>query len=103
MKLLPVQIILVIIGGVNAIIDNTFAGPLTDELSSYIRGFALGLPFYCIGTQFTAFLQLEHQEKRSYVSIVSMFVANPLFTGFLWPYSIWGSSDLGFPHLSATF
>ncbi|MCR5673637.1 MAG: ATP-binding protein [Lachnospiraceae bacterium] len=161
MKLLPVQIALVIIGGVNAIIDNAFAGNLigeqamavtglfspvpnflsgvnalifggaqvlcgkylgkkmaertrsvfsldmiimimvsavlltvcelfspaiavalgakgvfVEELSSYIRGFAIGLPFYCFGTQFTAFLQLEHQEKRSYASIVAMFAVN---------------------------
>ena len=163
MKLLPMQIILVIIGGINGIIDNAFAGnligaqamavtglfsPVTNllngvnalifggaqvlcgrylgkkmvertrsiftldmiimgaisscllfsceffpdniavfigarnelvhELSLYIRGYALGLPFYCIGTQFTAFLQLEHQEKRSYYAIVTMFVVNAL-------------------------
>ena len=161
MKLLPIQIVLVIIGGVNAIIDNTFAGnilgaeamavtglfgpvsnflnavnvlifggaqvlcgrylgkqmpertrsifsldliaivgisaaltavleitpgffagilgaspTLAGSLSSYIRGFAIGLPFFCLGTQFTAFLQLEHQEKRSYLAIILMFVCN---------------------------
>lgn len=164
MKLLPVQIILVIIGGTNAIIDNAFAGnligpqamavtglfsPMTNllaginalifggaqvlcgrylgkkmaertrsifsldmiimivisvvllfvcevfpagistllgakdalvgELTSYIRGYAIGLPFYCFGLQFTAFLQLEHQEKRSYASIIAMFAANAFF------------------------
>ncbi|MCR4658563.1 MAG: ATP-binding protein [Lachnospiraceae bacterium] len=161
MKLLPVQIVLVIIGGSNAIIDNCFAGnligpqamavtglfgPVTfflnavntlifggaqvlcgkclgkkmvertrsffsldmiimimistalliaceffavpiatamdakdeiiPELASYIRGYAVGLPFYCLGTQFTAFLQLEHQEKRSYISVAVMFAVN---------------------------
>ena len=161
MKLLPVQIVLVIIGGVNAIIDNTFAGNLIGphamavtglfspvpnflggvnallfggaqvlcgkylgkkmaertrsifsldmivmvmisavllfvcesfspaiaaalgakdefvaQLASYIRGYAIGLPFYCFGTQFTAFLQLEHEEKRSYIAIVTMFAMN---------------------------
>ena len=161
LKMLPVQIILVIIGGVNGIIDNAFAGnligqqamavtglfsPATNllmginalvfggaqvlcgkylgkmmkertrgifsldmiimtaisaillltceifpdsiayalgardslvaELAVYIRGFALSLPFNCLGTRFTAFLQLEHQEKRSYVAIITMFVAN---------------------------
>ncbi len=164
MKLLPVQIVLVIIGGSNAIIDNTFAGNLIGpdamavtglfgpvtfflnavnalifggaqvlcgrylgkkmvertrsfftldmimmmiisfvllaacelfsvpisaalgakgeiayELASYIRGFAPGLPFYCLGTQFTAFLQLEHQEKRSYTAVVVMFAVNAFF------------------------
>ena len=161
MKLLPVQIVLVIIGGVNAIIDNAFAGnligeqamavtglfspvpnflggvnalifggaqvlcgrylgkkmaertrsifsldmivmimisavllitceffspgiatalgakdTLVAELASYIRGYAIGLPFYCFGTQFTAFLQLEHEEKRSYIAIITMFAVN---------------------------
>ncbi len=164
MKLLPIQIVLVIIGGVNAIIDNAFAsfllgpdamavtglfspvtnflnainvlvfggaqllcgkflgkhmtertasifsldmvtiifvsailtlsceivpGPiavtlgastgLADELAGYIRGFAPGLPFFCLGTQFTAFLQLERQEKRSYIAVASMFVLNAFF------------------------
>ena len=164
MKLLPVQILLVIIGGMNSIIDNAFAanllgsgamavtglfspvsnflnginalvfggaqllcgkylgkhmrertgsifsldmvtillgsvvltlvcetipGPiasalgaspdLADGLVSYIRGFAIGLPFFCIGTQFTAFLQLEQQEKRSYIAVGAMFVINAFF------------------------
>ncbi|MBQ9443706.1 MAG: ATP-binding protein [Lachnospiraceae bacterium] len=164
MKLLPVQIAFVIIGGINAVIDNAFAGnligasamavtglfsPVTNllngvnalifggaqvlcgrylgkkmaertrsifsldmiimlivsiillvccemiptdiavalrasdalkgDLATYIRGFAIGLPFSCIGTQFTAFLQLEHQEKRSYAAIITMFGANVLF------------------------
>ena len=164
MKLLPVQILLVIISGINSVIDNAFAGnligpaamavtglfcPVTNllngvnalifggaqvlcgrylgkkmaertrsvfsldiiimlvislvllivcevfpdniaaalgatdalqgELSAYIRGFAIGLPFCCLGTQFTAFLQLEHQEKRSYAAIITMFAANAFF------------------------
>ena len=164
MKLLPIQILLVIIGGMNAIIDNAFAanllGPgamavtglfspvtnflnainvlvfggaqvlcgkylgrhmtertgsifsldmvaiilisvmltlaceavpgliaaalgaseeLAGDLAGYIRGFAVGLPFFCIGTQFTAFLQLERQEKRSYIAVASMFVLNVFF------------------------
>ena len=164
MKLLPIQILLVIIGGMNAIIDNAFAanllGPgamavtglfspvanflnavntlvfggaqvlcgkylgrhmrertesifsldmvtiilisfmltltceaipgtiaaalgapqeLAGDLARYIRGFAAGLPFFCIGTQFTAFLQLEQQEKRSYIAVASMFVLNAFF------------------------
>ncbi len=164
MKLLPIQILLVIIGGMNSIIDNAFAanllgsdamavtglfspvsnllnaintlifggsqvlcgrylgkhmrdrtdsifsldmvaiilvsimltlaceiipGPIgtalgasqeqVGNLASYIRGFAIGLPFLCIGTQFTAFLQLESQEKRSYIAVGSMFVLNAFF------------------------
>ncbi len=161
MKLVPLQIVMVIIGGVNAIIDNAFAGNLigsqamaitglfspvpnllgginalifggaqvlcgkylgkkmaertrsiftldmivmvmisaillfvcevfslniaaalganeamAPQLAAYIQGFAIGLPFNCFGTQFTAFLQLEHEEKRSYAAIVTMFAAN---------------------------
>ena len=164
MKLLPVQILLVIIGGMNSIIDNAFAanllgagamavtglfspvsnflnginalvfggaqllcgkylgrhmtertrsifsldmvtiilcsgmltlacetipGPIASALGaspdlaggliSYIRGFAVGIPFFCVGTQFTAFLQLEQQEKRSYTAVAAMFVINALF------------------------
>lgn len=52
---------------------------MVQELTSYIRGFAVGLPFLCLGTQFTAFLQLEHQEKRSYVAVAAMFAVNSLF------------------------
>lgn len=171
-KLLPIQIVLVVIGGVNAIIDNAFAanmlgagamavtglfspasnfllavnmlffggaqvicgrylgknmaertngvftldliatfvvslvltalfevipGPIGSmlgasgeqaaELARYIRGFAIGLPFYCLGSQLTAFLQLEHLEKLTYASAASLFVSNAflnwLFVGVL--------------------
>ena len=162
-KMLPIQIVLVVIGGINAIIDNVFAanmlgsgamavtglfspvsnfliavnmlffggaqvlcgrylgkhmadrtngiftldvtvtfmvslvltalcelipGPIgtalgaseqqTAELSLYIRGFAIGLPFYCLGSQLTAFLQLEHLEKLTYASAASLFLSNVL-------------------------
>lgn len=164
MKLLPVQILLVIVGGLNAVIDNAFAAnllgadamavtglfspvtnllnavnalvfggaqllcgrylgkrmtertssiftldmaaitlvsvtlllvceaipepiaaalgappELTGDLAGYIRAFAIGLPFLCAGTQFTVFLQLERQEKRSYAATVSMLVLNAFF------------------------
>ncbi len=181
MKLLPVQIILVIIGGANAIIDNAFAGNLIGpqamavtglfgpvsfllnavnglifggaqvmcgkylgkkmtertrsffsldmiimviisavllfvcecfslpiaaslnakdamrpELASYICGFAIGLPFCCLGTQFTAFLQLEHREKRSYIAVVAMFVANSFFNWLFVAVFHMGLFGLGF-------
>ncbi|MBQ7463313.1 MAG: ATP-binding protein [Lachnospiraceae bacterium] len=54
-------------------------GTIAGELAAYIRGFALGLPFFCMGTQFAAFLQLEHQEKRSYTAVAVMFAANAFF------------------------
>ena len=50
-----------------------------DGLISYIRGVSVGiLPFF-LASQLTAFLQLEQQEKRGYVGIVSMLIANALF------------------------
>ena len=55
------------------------SGGMVRDLSSYIRGFVVGIPFFCLGTQFTAFLQLEHQEKRSYAAIISMFFCNAFF------------------------
>ena len=164
MKLLPVQILLVVIGGVNSIIDNIFAGnfigpeamaatglfapannflnavnallfggsqivcgkylgknmaertsgvftmdmiamtgisvvftlvcemfpgtaasalgasgELNASLSQYITGFSVGLPAFCLGTQLTAFLQLERKEKLSYIGIAAMFAANIFF------------------------
>ncbi len=48
------------------------------ELSRYIRGFAIGLPFYCLGTQLTAFLQLEKLEKHTYTAIAVLFASNAL-------------------------
>ncbi|MCR4926486.1 MAG: ATP-binding protein [Lachnospiraceae bacterium] len=168
MKLVPVQILLVIIGGINSIIDNAFAGnligpgamavtglfaPVTNflnavnallfggaqllcgrylgkkmeertrgifsldvlailiisftmtgfcelfpetaagalgakadlkaDLAKYIRGFAIGLPLFCLGSQFTAFLQLEHKEKYSYTAIIAMFLSNAFFNWLL--------------------
>ena len=51
---------------------------LAGDLAAYIRGYAAGLPFFCMGTQLTAFLQLEQQEKRSYAAILVMFASNVL-------------------------
>ena len=46
------------------------------ELSSYLRGTAGGIPFLMIGSQLSAFLQLEHQERRTYIGMVAMVVLN---------------------------
>lgn len=83
------MIIMIIISAVLLLACELFPGPIADALdtgdvlkhglASYIRGFAIGLPFYCLGTQFTAFLQLEHQEKRSYTAVVIMFATNAFF------------------------
>ena len=49
------------------------------DLSNYIRGAAIGILPFLLASQLTAFLQLERQEKRGYVAIVSMFVSNAFF------------------------
>ncbi len=51
---------------------------LTGPLSSYIRAFVIGLIPLMLGTQLTAFLQIERQEKRTYVAIVGMLCTNIL-------------------------
>lgn len=58
-------------------------GQLIPELARYIRGYAIGLPFLCLGTQFTAFLQLEHQERLSYISIITLFITNTFLNWIL--------------------
>lgn len=47
-------------------------------LCSYIRGISIGILPFLLSSQLTAFLQLEHQEKRSYIAIGSIFVTNAL-------------------------
>ena len=64
----------VIPGSVAALLGAS--GELVGELSAYVRGFAIGLPFFCMGTQFTAFLELEREEKRSYIAVLSMLLLN---------------------------
>lgn len=54
-------------------------GELIGQLSSYIRGYVIGLLPFCIGTQLTAFLQLEQKEKYSYASIGVMMASNCFF------------------------
>lgn len=54
-------------------------GVYNDQLASYIRAFVIGLLPLMIGTQLTAFLQIEQQEKRSYAAIGGMLVSNIFF------------------------
>lgn len=54
-------------------------GAYVVELSSYIRGFVIGLIPLMLGTQLTAFLQIEHKEKLTYIAIGGMLVANVFF------------------------
>ena len=45
-------------------------------LIEYIRGLAVGVVPFLLGTQLTSFLQLEKKEKVGYVSIAAMFIFN---------------------------
>lgn len=60
-------------------IAGLFAGSgktLSDDLSSYMRGYAFGI-FPCLLTpQLTAFMQMEHQDKRTYIGMIGMIVSN---------------------------
>lgn len=44
----------------------------------YLRGYAPGITAYLFITQFTAFLQIEHQEKRTYIGMIIMILSNIL-------------------------
>ena len=54
-------------------------GEFCVQLASYIRGFVIGLIPLMLGTQLTAFLQIEQQEKRTYAAIGGMLASNVLF------------------------
>ncbi len=49
---------------------------LIKELSDYIYGFAFGIVPMMLISQFTAFLQMEGQEKRTYIGMTVMIVLN---------------------------
>ena len=78
-------------------------GAIAGELAAYIRGFALGLPFFCMGTQFAAFLQLEHQEKRSYTAVAVMFATNAFFNWLFVAVFDMGLFGLGLSTSAANF
>lgn len=46
------------------------------ELSDYIRGFSFGIVPMMFIPQLTAFLQIERQEKRTYIGMASMIILN---------------------------
>ena len=46
------------------------------DLAAYLVGMAPGIPAQMIGSQLAAFLQLERQEKRTYIAIAAMVAAN---------------------------
>lgn len=46
------------------------------ELSNYLRGLSFGILAQVLSAQFSVFLQLERQEKRTYIGIGAMMVSN---------------------------
>ncbi len=68
---------------------------LRTDLIIYIRAIAPGILPLLVSSQLTAFLQLEHQQKRGYVGIVSMFLSNALFNWLFVGVLDWGIFGLG--------
>ena len=54
-------------------------GAVADELALYIRGISLGFVPQMISAQLSAFLQMENEQKRTYIGIGAMMVSNTLF------------------------
>ena len=52
------------------------SGEIRNDLSMYLLGMSFGIPCQMIGSQLSAFLQLERQEKRTYTGIAVMVVLN---------------------------
>ena len=46
------------------------------NLSAYIRGISIGIPFHMLGIQFLSFLQMEKQEKRAFAGVILMMTVN---------------------------
>ncbi len=70
-------------------------GEFLAGLSSYIRGFVIGLIPLMLGTQLTAFLQIEHKEKLTYIAIGGMLVSNIFFNWLFIAVSGMGFFGLG--------
>ena len=75
-------IIAAVITGISFLIPGPIASILgaTAELKpaliSYIRGYAIGIVPMMLAQQLSSFLQMERQEKRGYVGIAGLIVAN---------------------------
>ena len=52
---------------------------VANELALYIRGISLGFIPQMICAQLSAFLQMENEQKRTYIGIGAMMVSNTLF------------------------
>lgn len=49
---------------------------LATAFCDYMKGYAPGIIPYLLVTQFTAFLQIENQEKRTYIGMAAMILTN---------------------------
>ena len=66
-----------------------------DGLVQYILGMAAGLMPQMMGVQLTAYLQMEQQQKRTYVGIAAMMVVNAVLDIVFIKILAWGMLGLG--------
>lgn len=59
-----------------AVLFNVEDPVLFEGLCDYMRGYAPGIIAYLLVSQFTAFLQMENQEKRTYIGMALMIISN---------------------------
>lgn len=82
LNLTTTLIIAAVLTGISFLIPGPIASVLgaTDELKpaliSYIRGYAIGIIPMMLAQQLSSFLQMERQEKRGYVGVAGLIVAN---------------------------
>lgn len=80
------MIAVVVFGGLLSIICLTLCQPISNlivndttvasDLADYMKGYAPGIIAYLLVSQLTAFLQIEGQEKRTYIGMAMMIVTN---------------------------
>ena len=66
---------------------------LREELSTYIRGYAIGIIPLLVGQQIAANLQLERQEKLGHAAVATMITVNvalDLLLVAVWDMGLWG-------------
>ena len=80
------MISIVLFGAILSILCFVFCQPIAglmvedikvlEGLCDYMRGYAPGIIPYLLVSQLTAFLQIENQEKRTYIGMVMMIITN---------------------------
>jgi Na+-driven multidrug efflux pump/anti-sigma regulatory factor (Ser/Thr protein kinase) len=67
----------------------------SDDLVQYIRGMSFSVPATIIGAQLAGFLQLEKQEKLTYIAMTAMAVINVICNVLFLKVFGWGMLGLG--------